>query len=107
MVRWLGFTPHKITYSSDQFQTLYELAERLIKLERAYVCACNDVEIKLQRGGEKGSSPRYRCAHADQAVDENLQKFRDMRDGKYKPKEVFLRMKQDITDGNPQVRPCA
>ena len=26
-----------------------------------------------------------------------------MRDGKYKPKEVFLRMKQDITDGNPQM----
>lgn len=26
-----------------------------------------------------------------------------MRDGKYKPKEAFLRMKQDITDGNPQM----
>ena len=25
-----------------------------------------------------------------------------MRDGKYKPKEAFLRMKQDIEDGNPQ-----
>lgn len=26
-----------------------------------------------------------------------------MRDGKYKPREAFLRMKQDITDGNPQM----
>lgn len=26
-----------------------------------------------------------------------------MRDGKYKPKEAFLRMKQDIDDGNPQM----
>ncbi len=26
-----------------------------------------------------------------------------MRDGKYKPKEAFLRMKQDIEDGNPQM----
>jgi glutaminyl-tRNA synthetase len=41
MVRWLGFTPYKITYSSDQFQVLYDLAEKLIGLEKAYVCACN------------------------------------------------------------------
>jgi glutaminyl-tRNA synthetase len=29
--------------------------------------------------------------------------FRAMRDGKYKPREAFLRMKQDIEDGNPQM----
>lgn len=41
MVRWLGFSPYKITYSSDNFQKLYDLAEKLIELERAYVCHCN------------------------------------------------------------------
>ncbi|GJN70657.1 glutaminyl-tRNA synthetase [Purpureocillium lilacinum] len=103
VVRWLGFEPFKITYSSDNFEKLYQMAEKLISLGKAYVCACNDVEIKLQRGGEKGAQPRYRCEHAEQTVDDNLTKFRDMRAGKYKPKEVFLRMKQDITDGNPQM----
>ncbi|KXX74329.1 putative glutamine--tRNA ligase [Madurella mycetomatis] len=103
MIRWLGFEPYKITYSSDNFGKLYELAEKLITIEKAYVCHCGDEEIKLQRGGEKGTSPRYRCKHAEQSIDENLQKFRDMRDGKYKPREAFLRMKQDITDGNPQM----
>ncbi|KAJ4424042.1 Glutaminyl-tRNA synthetase [Gnomoniopsis sp. IMI 355080] len=102
-VRWLGFEPYKITYSSDNFQKLYDLAEKLISLEKGYVCHCDDAEIKRQRGGEKGESPRYRCSHAEQSVEENLQKFRDMRDGKYKPREAFLRMKQDITDGNPQM----
>ncbi|ROW04532.1 hypothetical protein VMCG_04942 [Cytospora schulzeri] len=102
-VKWLGFEPYKITYSSDNFQKLYDLAEKLIGLEKAYVCHCDDAEIKLQRGGEKGERPRYRCQHAEQSADENLQKFRDMRDGKYKPREAFLRMKQDITDGNPQM----
>lgn len=72
-------------------------------MEKGYVCHCDDAEIKRQRGGEKGESPRYRCSHAEQSVEENLQKFRDMRDGKYKPREAFLRMKQDITDGNPQM----
>ncbi|KAL2259565.1 hypothetical protein VTK26DRAFT_6717 [Humicola hyalothermophila] len=102
-VRWLGFEPYKITYSSDNFDRLYELAEKLIGLEKAYVCHCGDEEIKLQRGGEKGTSPRYRCKHSEQSVEENLKKFRDMRDGKYRPREAFLRMKQDITDGNPQM----
>lgn len=102
MVKWLGFKPVKVTYSSDNFDKLYELAEELVKREKAYVCKCSDVEIKLQRGGE-ARGPRYRCEHANQSVEENLKEFRAMRDGKYKPKEAFLRMKQDIEDGNPQM----
>jgi len=103
MVHWLGFTPCAITHSSDYFDRLYECAEKLISIGRAYVCHCDDDEIKKQRGGEKGASPRYRCAHADQTVDENMAKFRAMRDGQYKPREAFLRMKMDIEDGNPQM----
>lgn len=40
MVEWLGFKPYKITYSSDHFDKLYELAEELIKKDGAYVCHC-------------------------------------------------------------------
>lgn len=82
--------------------TNYEKAEELIKCERAYVCHCGDAEIKAQRGGEE-RGPRFRCAHAEQSVEENLKKFRAMRDGEYKPREAFLRMKQNIEDGNPQM----
>jgi len=39
-IRWLGFEPYKITYSSDNFDKLYELAEKLITLDKAYVCHC-------------------------------------------------------------------
>lgn len=41
MVRWLGFEPYKVTYSSDNFDRLYELAEKLINMGKAYVCHCN------------------------------------------------------------------
>jgi len=102
-VRWLGFKPDRITYSSDNFEKLYEKAEELISLGKAYVCHCEDDELKAQRGGEKGTSPRYRCEHANQSIEENLSKFRAMRDGAYKPREAFLRMKQDIESGNPQM----
>lgn len=41
VVKWLGFEPCKITYSSDNFDKLYQLAEKLITQGKAYVCACN------------------------------------------------------------------
>lgn len=41
MIQWLGFKPFKITYSSDNFQKLYDLAEDLIKRDGAYVCHCS------------------------------------------------------------------
>ncbi|KAI1162233.1 glutaminyl-tRNA synthetase [Nemania serpens] len=102
-IQWLGFAPAQITYASDNFQRMYDLAEALIRLERAYVCHCNEAETKLQRGGEDGSSPRYRCEHAEQDVETNLKKFRGMRDGEYAPQTAWLRMKQDIENPNPQM----
>lgn len=104
MIQWLGFTPYKVTYSSDNFDKLYELAEALITKDGAYVCHCTDTEIKLQKGGEKGTAgPRYACPHRDRPPEDSLTEFRAMKDGKYKPREAFLRMKQDLTNGNPQM----
>ncbi|KAK2624384.1 hypothetical protein QTJ16_006334 [Diplocarpon rosae] len=102
IVSWLGFKPKEITYSSDNFDKLYEKAEELINKNKAYVCHCGDPELKAQRGGED-HGPRFRCEHANQSAETNLEKFRAMRDGKYKPREAFLRMKQNIEDGNPQM----
>ncbi|PMD15438.1 glutaminyl-tRNA synthetase-like protein [Hyaloscypha hepaticicola] len=105
IIEWLGFKPKAITYSSDNFDKLYQKAEELIGKGKAYVCKCSAEELKAQRGEVNGvpGGPRYRCEHAEQSVEENLKEFRAMRDGKYKPKEAFLRMKQDIEDGNPQM----
>ena len=41
VISWLGFKPFKVTYSSDNFEKLYQLAEKLISQGKAYVCACN------------------------------------------------------------------
>jgi glutaminyl-tRNA synthetase len=40
-VRWLGYEPWKITYSSDYFDQLYHLAVELVKRDKAYVCHCS------------------------------------------------------------------
>lgn len=61
-----GFKPCAVTYSSDNFQKLYDLAENLIELEKAYVCHCEATEVRKQRGGKEGKEgPRYRCEHAE------------------------------------------
>ncbi len=102
MVGWLGFKPDRITYSSDNFQKLYDLAEDLIKRDGAYVCHCSGAEIKIQRGGEKGG-PRIACPHRSRPTEESLKEFRAMQGGEYKAGEAHLRMKQNLDDGNPQM----
>ncbi|KAK2466106.1 hypothetical protein APHAL10511_001748 [Amanita phalloides] len=101
MVRWLGFEPWKITYSSDYFQQLYEFAIELVKRNKAYVCHCTQEEIKIDRG-EKRGQPRP-CIHRDRPISESLTEFENMKNGKYRPKEAALRMKQDLSDPNPQM----
>ncbi|KAL4952918.1 tRNA synthetases class I, catalytic domain-containing protein [Aspergillus filifer] len=83
IIKWLGFEPVKVTYLSDYFDRLYELAEKLILKDGAYVCHCET----LQRGGGKGVTPRYAS----------------LRDGKYAPGKATLRMKQDLESGNTQM----
>ncbi|KAJ9629387.1 Glutaminyl-tRNA synthetase [Taxawa tesnikishii (nom. ined.)] len=92
MVSWLGFSPHKITYSSDDFDQLYELAEELIRRDKAYVCHCTAEEVNKGRGGPE-HGPRSVCKHWNRKPEESLEEFRAMRDGKYKAGEAVLRMK--------------
>jgi len=62
VVRWLGFEPFKITYSSDNFEKLYQMAEKLISLGKAYVCACNGkLEQGPHRQRENVNKAMHRC----------------------------------------------
>lgn len=93
MVSWLGFQPHKITHSSDDFDQLYELGEELIRRGKGYVCHCTGEQINKGRGG-KEHGPRSVCEHWSRSPEDNLEDFRAMRDGKYKAGEALMRMKQ-------------
>lgn len=106
IVDWLGFKPFKVTYSSDYFDQLYALAEKLIEEGKAYVCFCTAEQMKAYRGvnedGTRGGV-RKACPHRDTSIEDNLKKFRAMRDGKYAKGEATLRMKQDLDNPNPQM----
>lgn len=100
-IKWLGFKPSRITYSSDYFPQLYSLACELIRRDKAYVCHCTGEEIYLARGGdEKG--PRYACKHRSRPIEESLREFERMKNGEYAVGAATLRMKMDLENPNPQ-----
>lgn len=106
MVSWLGYKPWKITYSSDYFDELFELAVKLIKMDRAYICHCTPEQVKLGRGQREDGSmggERFACEHRSQSVEHNLAEFLAMKDGKYATGEATLRMKQDLSSPSPQM----
>ncbi len=102
-VKWLGFDWHdKLFYASDYFETLYELALKLIKNGDAYVCDLSADEVKSYRGTltEKGVDSPYRT----RSIEENLQKFQKMRNGEFNEGSCTLRAKIDMTSGNINMR---
>lgn len=45
----MGWKPVRVTYTSDYFQVLYELAVKLIKNDKAYVCHQTKADIEASR----------------------------------------------------------
>lgn len=91
MVEWLGYKPDRITHSSDNFQQLYEWAIVLIKKGLAYVCHQTADEMK----GYNPKPSQWR----DRPIEENLQLFEDMKNGKIDEGLATLRMKITLEEG--------
>lgn len=94
IVKWMGWEPFKITYTSDYFQDLYELAVELIRRGHAYVDHQTPDEIKEYR--EKKMNSPWR----DRPIAESLKLFEDMRRGLIEEGKATLRMKQDMQSDN-------
>ncbi|GFR51525.1 hypothetical protein Agub_g13941 [Astrephomene gubernaculifera] len=94
IVSWMGWQPWKITYSSDYFQALYDLAVQLIKSGHAYVCHQSKEEIEASR--EKREPSPWR----DRPIEESLRLFDDMRRGLVEEGKATLRMKMDHKNEN-------
>ncbi|BFF89765.1 probable glutamine--tRNA ligase [Drosophila madeirensis] len=91
MVEWLGYKPVKITYSSDNFQQLYEWAVVLIRKGLAYVCHQKAEELK-------GFTPKP-SPWRERPIEESLQLFEDMKRGKIDEGLATLRLKVTLEEG--------
>ena len=101
-IRWLGFQWDRELHASDYFDRMYECAVKLIKDGKAYVCDLSAEQIRETRGTltEPGKESPYR----NRSVEENLELFAAMKDGKYADGEKVLRAKIDMASPNINMR---
>ena len=102
-VEWLGADwEDRLFFASDYFQAMYEGAVKLIKKGKAYVCELTPEQIREYRGTltEPGKNSPYR----DRPIEENLQLFEDMKNGKYEDGSLVLRAKIDMASPNINMR---
>ncbi|CAF0878790.1 unnamed protein product [Rotaria sordida] len=91
IIQWLGYKPYNITHASDYFDQLYEWAKELIRRGDAYICHQKGDELK---GYNVPESP-----WRNRPIQESLQLFEDMKNGKFAEGEATLRMKYVMEDG--------
>ena len=101
-VRWLGFEWDNRLWASDYFDEMYDCALTLIKKGKAYVCDLNADQIREYRGTLK--APGKESPYRNRSVEENLQLFEEMREGKYADGEKVLRAKIDMASPNINMR---
>lgn len=102
-IKWLGADwEDRLFFASDYFEQMYEAAVKLIKKGKAYVCDLSPEEIREYRGTltEPGKNSPYR----ERSVEENLELFENMKNGKYADGERVLRAKIDMASPNINMR---
>ena len=102
-IKWLGADwEDRLFFASDYFEQMYEAAIKLIKKGKAYVCDLTAEQIREYRGTltEPGKESPYR----NRSVEENLELFQNMKDGKYADGEKVLRAKIDMASPNINMR---
>ena len=101
-IRWLGFEPAQVLFTSDYFQQLYDWAIQLIKDGKAYVDFSTPEEIARLKGTptEPGKPGKYR----DTKPEDNLVLFEQMKNGDFPDGHCVLRAKIDLSSPNMHMR---
>jgi glutaminyl-tRNA synthetase len=95
-VEWLGFKPCRITYTSDYFEQLHQLAFELVKSGRCYMDFSSAEQIKSDR--HNGIESIYR----NYPIEYHLKEFENM--ATYNEGLCVLRMKIDMNHSNHNLR---
>ena len=106
-VTWLGFnwdahgTAH-LYQASDYFDFMYRAAEFLIQANLAYVDEQSAEDMRAHRGDF--NTPGKNSPFRSRTTEENLIRFREMRDGKLADGAAVLRAKIDMASPNINLR---
>ena len=102
-IAWLGadWKDH-LYFASDYFDQMYEAAVNLIKAGKAYASDLTPEEIREYRGTL--TEPGKDDPNRNRPVEESLQIFTDMKDGKYEDGTMVIRAKIDMSSPNINMR---
>ena len=98
-LEWLGVQYSKVYYKSNRLDIYYEYCEKLIKENMAYVCFCSASEFK-----DKYKSKKLDCPHRNYSTKQNFEEWKKMLSGKYREREVVVRLKTGMTQKDPALR---
>ena len=101
-INWLGFQWDKLLFASDYFDVMFDCAVKLINKGLAYVSDESAEEIRSRRGTL--TEPGIESPFRNRSIEENLQLFYDMRDGKFEDGAKVLRAKIDMASPNLNMR---
>ena len=101
-VSWLGYSWAKETYSSDNFQKLYEWAVFLISQDLAYVDSQTSEQMAIQKGTP--TKPGENSPFRSRPVSESLALFNQMKNGEHPENKHVLRAKIDMSHSNMLMR---
>ncbi len=94
---WLGVRFDIVKNTSDDMEIIYSFAEKLIKTGNAYVCTCDQEDIK--HGRLEGSE----CEHRKKTIAQNLSDWKKMFSG-FKQNQAILRFMGDMQSKNSVMR---
>lgn len=97
-LKTLGFVPDQVTYTSDYFDKIIELGEKLIKDGKAYIDLTPAEQMKADRKAMIDSPYR------NSTVEENLALWKEMKAGTAKGMQCAMRAKIDMKSKNGCLR---
>ncbi|MEZ5977920.1 MAG: glutamine--tRNA ligase/YqeY domain fusion protein [Planctomycetota bacterium] len=101
-IRWLGFEWDAEFFASSYFDELYDMAVRLVRKGKAYVCDLPLEEMRRLRGD--GSRPGTDSPFRGRSPEENLDLLERMKAGEFANGEKTLRAKIDMASPNMNMR---
>ncbi len=100
---WLGWRwDGEVSYASDYFDELYQMAVRLVERGKAYVDSVDETEMATLRG--TATTPGTPSPYRERSVAENLELLGRMRAGEFRIGEHVLRAKIDLKSPNMKLR---
>jgi len=97
--KWLGININGgVVRQSDHLKRYYQVLEKLIKMDKAYVCSCESEAWRELSWKNKA------CPCRKMSAKEAMKAYKDMHKGKIKEGEAVIRLKTDLKHKDSSVR---